>query len=639
MELDARRAVRDDEASRRYYSRQAEIEEHEAELGASPSSRARPELDEEVRSGNRRDFLNPRDMLGLERIIGTSDLLAINYLGLAARAARAVCRIRVRDLQGGLEGYGTGFLVASGLLLTNNHVLPTAAIAQQSLAEFDVEDDLNFLPKPIQTFALLPQQIFCTDQQRDFTFVAVADKAINSTPLSSYGVLPLRRASGKALVGEPVTIIQHPEGGPKRIALRDNRIVNVIDDFIQYEADTDPGASGSPVNSDQFEVVALHHAGVPKKDAGGRVLTKDDQVFNPLLMSEDRIEWVANEGIRISAIFAALEQAAQVAGPEAVMPRRVLEALDPQAAPPVATTTDVLSPARSRKAQAELGREATTKAEKLLKELQSRTGYDPGFLTGFPIPWPGVSQALKPELAKRLDNGGTRLDYLHFSLMLSATRRFAVVTGVNIDGAHQGGDTQEVWRYDPRLDPAAQVGPELYGSNILDRGHLVRRIDPAWGSAAEALQGTRDTFFWTNSTPQHHKFNDQWWGDIEDYVLYNAQKEKQRITVFSGPVFRADDMQYRGIQIPADFWKIVCYLNADKRPAVIAFLRSQRNLLPEVELYEDGQFRTWQVQVTLLEKLTGVNWKALRKYDTFQPAPDKFAALVPTKESLKAQLT
>lgn len=58
----------------------------------------------------------------VERTIGvTRDYLAVAFLDKAAQAAHAVGRIETR-LSGGRRGYGTGFLVSSQLLLTNNHV-------------------------------------------------------------------------------------------------------------------------------------------------------------------------------------------------------------------------------------------------------------------------------------------------------------------------------------------------------------------------------------------------------------------------------------------------------------------------------------------------------------------------------------
>ncbi|MFJ1567897.1 trypsin-like serine peptidase [Streptomyces erythrochromogenes] len=89
---------------------------------------------------------------------------------------------------------------------------------------------------------------------------------------ATFGSLPLKEAQGKAVIGELVSIIQHPNGEPKQLALRDDQIVDVLDDFVHYSADTARGSSGAPVFNDQWEVVALHHAavGVPARLLGAR---------------------------------------------------------------------------------------------------------------------------------------------------------------------------------------------------------------------------------------------------------------------------------------------------------------------------------------------------------------------------------
>jgi hypothetical protein len=43
-------------------------------------------------------------------------------------------------------------------------------------------------------------------------------------------------------------------------------------------------------------------------------------------------------------------------------------------------------------------------------------------------------------------------------------------------------------------------------------------------------------------------------------VLENADNRDLRISVFTGPVFAAEDEQYRGVQLPRQFWKLVCAL-------------------------------------------------------------------------------
>src|SRR5215213_1543390 len=63
-------------------------------------------------------------MTRLERILQGNDLTDISYLAQGMLCARAVCRIEIRNERGKL-GYGTGFLVAPGVLMTNHHVLPT----------------------------------------------------------------------------------------------------------------------------------------------------------------------------------------------------------------------------------------------------------------------------------------------------------------------------------------------------------------------------------------------------------------------------------------------------------------------------------------------------------------------------------
>jgi endonuclease G len=195
----------------------------------------------------------------LERIILTNDLLGVGYLEGGVTASAAVGRVNIRDERGRLAGYGTGSLVSPELLLTNHHVLPDAGTAGFSLVEFDYQDGVDGLPRPVRAFGLDPDRFFVADEGLDFALVAV--KAAPDE-LSPFGFSRLIGTEGKAIVGDFVTIIQHPQGGKKQVALRENRIVDVLEQFLHYETDTEPGSSGSPVFNDQWEIVALHHASV-----------------------------------------------------------------------------------------------------------------------------------------------------------------------------------------------------------------------------------------------------------------------------------------------------------------------------------------------------------------------------------------
>ena len=216
----------------------------------------------------------------LERIINTPDFVDVRFLEAGERAARAVGRIDIRDDRGRLVGYGTGSLVSPRLLLTNHHVLPTRRRRRAARSS-----------STTRTASTAGRCSRCCCRS---TRTASSSPTSNSTSRSSrsggattlraFGFNRLIAAEGKAIPGDFVTIVQHPRGEKKQVALRDNRVVDVFDFFLHYQADTEPGSSGSPVFNDQWEVVALHHAGVPAPEHtefGG---------------------WV-NEGIRISRIL------------------------------------------------------------------------------------------------------------------------------------------------------------------------------------------------------------------------------------------------------------------------------------------------------------------------------------------------
>ena len=61
--------------------------------------------------------------------------------------------------------------------------------------------------------------------------------------------------------------------------------------------------------------------------------------------------------------------------------------------------------------------------------------------------------------------------------------------------------------------------------------------------------------------------------NLEDYILANAEKHDLKVTVFTGPVFRSDDMVYRKeYRIPAEFWKVVAMVKEDGNLSVTAEL-------------------------------------------------------------------
>ncbi|UBU15545.1 trypsin-like peptidase domain-containing protein [Nonomuraea gerenzanensis] len=237
-----------------------------------------------------------------ERVLGVAkDLQSWSFLPRGTRAARTVARISVAE-NGRELPIGTGFLVSPRLLLTNHHVLPDAAAAGSVVVEFDAQVSVDNTPEVSRRFVLAPGTFFVADAALDFALVLVGPDADGRPAGETFGWNRLSVQTGKLVIGEPVNIIGHPSGRLKEISIRENRLEARLDDFLQYQTDTEPGSSGSPVFNDQWEVTALHHSGVPRTDDQGRILRRDGQPWREG-DGDDAVDWVSNEGVRISVIL------------------------------------------------------------------------------------------------------------------------------------------------------------------------------------------------------------------------------------------------------------------------------------------------------------------------------------------------
>ncbi|MFV0373156.1 DNA/RNA non-specific endonuclease [Microbacterium sp.] len=245
--------------------------------------------------------------------------------------------------------------------------------------------------------------------------------------------------------------------------------------------------------------------------------------------------------------------------------------------------------------------------------MASATGYVAGFL-GPAVPLPGPADTRE----------ATRLDYPHFSVLVDHARRLAITTGVNVDGAGLVAVPRSGrWHLDPRLDRQLQAGADVYADNDLDRGHLVRRRDPGWGD--DAVAATEATFSYPNAAPQAASFNqssDLWLG-VEDHVLEYAASLRHRISVFTAPVLGADDPPYRGIRIPLRFWKAVAWADDDGALAATGFVLDQSEAITDVDgtatVAPLGRFRTFQVPLSDIAALTGVDLGPLVTADVYPP--------------------
>jgi len=267
-------------------------------------------------------------------------------------------------------------------------------------------------------------------------------------------------------------------------------------------------------------------------------------------------------------------------------------------------------------------------------ELTGRDGYDADFLGqgDLSVALPDIG-ARQEDLAPVSDDPDGVLKYTHFSVLQSISRRLPMLTAVNIDGAKAVSLKRKGrWRLDGRIDKDHQIGNELYRSNPLDRGHMVRRKDPGWGATDEiAQQAEIDTFHYTNSAPQHEDLNQRDWVGLESYILEAATTRDFKACVMTGPIFLDDDPTLRSqpgaedVKIPRSFWKIAVMINDETGDlSATGYILTQGELIRNITeaAFVLGAYKTYQVSIAKIERETGFDWGNLRDHDPLNTAEE-----------------
>ena len=512
---------------------------------------------------------------------------------------------------------GTGFVVGQGLIATNRHV---AQLFSQGLgltiryragdAAIDFKRQVD-APDDERTAYLSVRAVEMIHPYWDMALLRVDD-------LPTDRMLRLSVKSPEELLDRNVVVIGYPARDERNdVALQDrifNRTYNVkrlqpgvirarakVQSFensvnaLTHDASTLGGNSGSAViEVDTGEVVALHFAGeylkanyaVPMYE-----LARDSRVASRLNFegtlpptNDWAPAWRSVEGTDDSA---------------------------DAAAPPQAEEAIVVDP-----------------------DYGNRPGYDPSFLETIDVPLPRVSKAMEQDTARvRSDaqkNGDPfELAYYHYSVYMNKRRRTAWFSAANVDGDHRpdiGKRRGDRWYTDPRILRSEQIGQEAFEPGI-DRGHLTRRQDTAWGDdVASATLANNDTFHFTNCSLQASPFNqgkDRWQG-LEQFLLeQHAKKERRRLVVITGPLFAANDPIYKNdrmnysVRCPLQFWKICVLIRRDGTPSATGFVLGQEDIqnLPGFE--EAFDVAATQIRVADLEERTGLDFGEIKKFDHF----------------------
>jgi endonuclease G len=191
----------------------------------------------------------------------------VGFLRRAMKCASSVCLIKMDKESGtGNKVTGSGFLIGDDLVLTNYHVLKPAAAsdiqanAKNAVAKFAVFTSAEGEPEEGIEYKLADEEpIVAQSAVADLDFVLLrvepkirAEKSIAKVELDT--TLPAGNSS--------LNLIHHPGGDTMKLSTSGNGVTGVYDDkgLVQYATNAAEGSSGSPCFTDDWKVVALHHA-------------------------------------------------------------------------------------------------------------------------------------------------------------------------------------------------------------------------------------------------------------------------------------------------------------------------------------------------------------------------------------------
>jgi endonuclease G len=241
---------------------------------------------------------------------GTGEWVTSAFLEQARLVGTRVARLRVPRIVSGVEEHavgavGTGWLIGPRLLLTNHHVVNAREPGEPAATAGDFDKQgartvawFDYYVEGRESLEIAVVEVVGSSLALDYALLRLED----SPHLQNRAAIALPQKRRALTRGTRLNIVQCPNGGPLRYAIRNNFFVGRGEREFQmrYLTDTLKGSSGSPVMDDDWQVVALHH--------GARKVAPGSYKGEP---GVEGIVKYHNQGIDILAIVADLPAAAR----------------------------------------------------------------------------------------------------------------------------------------------------------------------------------------------------------------------------------------------------------------------------------------------------------------------------------------
>lgn len=237
----------------------------------------------------------PSEQPGLERLLNRSSTFIdiSTWRATLGELEHRVCRVETPSTK------GTGFLVGPDRVLTNYHVVEDLvqdggrwtevvcrfdykmiqanggmeeihpgvpfALADDGLLDHSPYSEIDTVPDPKPG---LPEAT-----ELDYALLQLAEPA-GDLPVGKTedvpgagprGFIDLLDTGSAPAVGDPLLLLQHPDGRPLKMAFASDAVLTVdgIGPRLRHSIDTLHGSSGSPCFNERLQLVGLHHAGDP----------------------------------------------------------------------------------------------------------------------------------------------------------------------------------------------------------------------------------------------------------------------------------------------------------------------------------------------------------------------------------------
>jgi V8-like Glu-specific endopeptidase len=192
---------------------------------------------------------------------------------------RATGVAQIRDRSGNC--HGSGFLVRGAdlhqgigqewVVVTNAHVVSDDLAEQNSVPAALPADEvrIRFEAKDSNEEFEVDKILFSSPRaELDCTILSLNSPVVHENPYPIAKRLPLVDKNQR------VYIIGHPRGGGLSYSIDDNLLLDHERSVVHYRAPTEGGSSGSPVFNQDWDLLALHHAGGMKmKQLNGKAGT------------------------------------------------------------------------------------------------------------------------------------------------------------------------------------------------------------------------------------------------------------------------------------------------------------------------------------------------------------------------------